>query len=174
MRDISMHVLDIAMNSINAHASLVTIKLTETDSLIRLVIEDNGVGMSKQALEKVRDPFYTTRTTRKIGLGIPLLYQNVTATGGTLNISAVESIGTIVDATFNKEHIDCIPLGNIGDTIVSLIMLDPHVDFLFIYKNNNDEYELDTREIKKLLQEVRINDISVINWLKEDLKSFFK
>ncbi|QVK18730.1 sensor histidine kinase [Mycoplasmatota bacterium] len=169
MRDISMHVLDIVMNSIHAKASLIEITITEKKETLTLVIKDNGSGMTKGMLENVKDPFCTTRKTRHVGLGIPLLYQNVKNTGGVFNITSNINEGTIIEAIFNKNHIDCIPLGNMNETILSLIALEPDIDFIYTRIKNQNQYVLNTQEIKGVLRGVSINEPEVINWLKEDL-----
>jgi|SRR5690554_5038150 len=169
MRDISLHILDIVMNSIAAKASLINITVIEETEIIKVIIKDNGYGMDKKTLGKVLDPFYTKRTTRKVGLGLPLFCQNVKKTGGRFRIDSSKNDGTFIEATFNRNHIDCIPLGNIKETIISLIMIAPDINYLFIYKKNDNEYVLDTIKIKQVLEDVPINDINVINWLKKDL-----
>lgn len=169
MRDISLHVLDIVMNSIEAQASLVKVAICDNDEKIKVIIEDNGRGMDKEFLENVLDPFCTKRKTRKVGLGIPMFYHNVIKTGGTFKIDSNENVGTFIEAVFNKNHIDCIPLGDIKETIISLIMIAPNCDFVFTFKNKDNEYILNTKEIKEVLNDVPINDVNVINWLKEDL-----
>lgn len=169
MRDISMHVLDIVMNSIHAQASLIEITIIEKKDTLELMIKDNGCGMTKEMLETVVDPFCTSRKTRRVGLGIPLLSQNVKNTGGVFNITSSINQGTIIDAIFNKNHIDCIPLGDMNETIISLISIEPDIDFIFTSIKNQNKYVLNTQEIKGVLKDVSINENEVINWLKEDL-----
>lgn len=173
MRDVSMHVLDIAMNSIKANANLIEITIDENGKYLKLIIKDNGCGMKKDTINKITNPFYTTRTTRKVGLGIPLLSENAKNTGGYLKIDSKELCGTKIEAVFVKSHIDCIPLGDIDETILSLIIMEPNKDFNFKHGKGDIKYELDTREIKTILQEVPINESSVISWLKEDLNNKF-
>ncbi len=164
-----MHVLDIVMNSIEATASLIEIIFVEKKETQQLLIKDNGCGMSNEKLENVLDPFFTTRTTRNVGLGIPLLYESVKRTGGKFNITSSVNQGTVMEAIFNKNHIDCIPKGDMNETILSLIMLEPTIDFIYTYKSGHKKYVLNTKEIKKILKEVSINEPVVMNWLKEDL-----
>lgn len=169
MRDISLHILDIAMNSIDGCASLIEITIIDEENEIIVKIKDNGCGMDENTLKKVLDPFYTSRKTRNVGLGLPLFYQNVKNTGGKFTIESKVNCGTNVEARFNKKHLDCIPLGNIKETILSLILLAPECDFIFTYKKNHNAYVLNTKEIKAIIKEVPINDLNVINWLKKDL-----
>lgn len=168
MRDISLHILDIAQNSINANASLIEISVIETDYVIEVVIRDNGKGMTEEELAKAIDPFYTTRKTRKVGLGLSLLKHNVELTSGKFTIESQLNKGTIVKATFNRTSIDCLPLGDLLETFITLIILHPDVDFIFTHKTSIKDYHLDTRELKAILNEIKINEIPVINWIRED------
>lgn len=174
MRDISMHVLDVVMNSLKANATIIKIMIIENDEIIKIIVTDNGCGMDNETLNNVVDPFFTTRKTRSVGLGIPLLYQNAKKTNGKFNITSSLMLGTTIEAVFNRNHLDCIPLGNINETIISLILLEPFIDFIYIRKNSQKKYVLNTKKIKKILNGVKINDKEVINWLKEDLLSFNK
>ena len=146
MRDISLHVLDIVMNSIKANATLIEITIIETTSKVSVTIKDNGQGMSEDYVKHVLDPFLTSRTTRKVG--IPLLYQNVKKTAGEFTIESKLNQGTLVKAVFNKNHIDCIPLGDMEATIITLITLEPKVDFIYRFKTCNEEFVLNTLEMK--------------------------
>src|SRR5690606_19328282 len=131
-----LHILDIAMNSLEGNASLIQITIHDDEDEITVCVIDNGKGMDEDILKKVLDPFYTSRKTRNVGLGLPLFYQNVKNTGGKFSIESKVNCGTNIKATFNKKHLDCIPLGNIKETILSLIMLAPECDFIFTYKKN--------------------------------------
>ncbi len=169
-----MHILDLVMNSIHANASFIRITISETSETISLKIEDNGRGMTDETLKQVVDPFFTTRNTRAVGLGIPLLYQNVKNTAGSFNIDSKINQGTIIKALFNKNHIDCIPLGDVKETLLSLIMVEPNVNYIYKHEKDNQQYVLNTKEIKDILAEVPINHIEVINWLKKDLLQYNK
>jgi hypothetical protein len=175
MRDLSMHVLDITMNSIRANAKNIEIVVNEQiiADYLELIITDDGEGMSDDVMKQVLSPFYTTRTTREVGLGLALLAQNVELTGGELSIDSIEGEGTTVYAKFVYSHIDRIPIGNLAETIVSLIIMEPAIDFLYRYTQENRIYVLDTKEIKRLIEEVPINHPKVIEWIKEDLKQPF-
>ena len=171
MEDISLHILDIAENSIGAEATLITISISEdTDKDLFLVeIEDNGRGIPEDMRSNVLDPFCTTRTTRKVGLGLSLLAQAARETGGDISVRPASTSGTIVAATFRKSHIDMKPIGNISETLVVLIAGNPQIDFLFTYKKNSNAFSLDTREIKKELDGVPINSSAVLSFLRDYL-----
>lgn len=171
MEDISLHVLDIAENSIGADATLITISISEDTAkdLFSVEIEDNGRGIPEGMRSKVLDPFCTTRTTRKVGLGLPLLAQAARETGGDISVRPGSASGTIVTATFKKSHIDMKPLGNIAETLIVLIAGNPQIDFLFNYKKNGNTFSLDTRLIKKDLDGVPINSSPVLSFLRDYL-----
>lgn len=176
MKELSLNILDIAENSVKAGATLTEILIEETGSRLVLTIADDGCGMSRETLKSVTDPFYTTRTTRKVGMGIPLLKMEAEMTGGSVEIESVpvsenaESHGTKVRAVFNKDHIDCVPLGDVTESIVTLIQGHPDTDFLFRHIFDGGEAVLDTRELRLVLEDVELNNYEVIKWIKEYLK----
>ena len=175
MKELSLNILDIAENSVKAKASLIEILLTQEENILTLIIRDDGVGMSKEVLEGVTNPFYTTRTTRKVGLGIPLLKMAAEQTGGTLTVESVSenddniNHGTTVTAVFYTDHIDFTPLGDVVSTITTLIQGHPDFDFLFIHKTDEREVTLDTRELRTVLEGVPLNSYDVIKWIEEFL-----
>jgi anti-sigma regulatory factor (Ser/Thr protein kinase) len=171
MEDISLHILDVAENSVSAGATLVKITISEETpkDLFCVEIEDNGKGIPEDIRLKVLDPFVTTRTTRKVGLGLPLLAQAARDTGGDITVKTADTSGTIVTATFRQSHIDMKPLGNISETLVVLIAGNPQVDFLFTYIKNSNAFSLDTREIKKELDGVPITSPPALSFLKNYL-----
>jgi signal transduction histidine kinase len=168
VEDLSLHILDIAENSINAGATLVQILLAEDreKDLFSVVIKDNGKGIPGEVLGKVLNPFYTTRTTRNIGLGLSLLAQSAKETGGSITIDSKEHEGTVVNADFKPSHIDMKPLGNIADTLIVLITGNPQIDFVFSFARNSDTFSFDTREIKAELEGIPINSPSVISAIR--------
>jgi anti-sigma regulatory factor (Ser/Thr protein kinase) len=171
MEDISLHILDVAENSVTSGATLITISLVEKtgeDSFI-VTIEDNGKGMTEEFVKNVLDPFCTTRTTRKVGLGLALLAQSARETGGDIRIESVPAKGTIVTAYFRPSHIDMRPLGNIADTVTTLIAGNPGTDFFFRYSRDNRNYMLDTRVICAALEDVPINSSEVLSAIRDDL-----
>ncbi len=169
MKDLSMHIMDIAQNSLKAGATVVGIEMYEDIStdLLTLVIEDNGIGMDKESLEKVTDPYFTSRTTRKVGLGIPFLKQNAELTGGSFTITSEKNVGTVVKATFKHSHIDRIPMGNVPQTIVLLVSANPEVRFIYKYQTVKGEYIFDTDEVNEMLDGVPIHDPEIVIALKE-------
>lgn len=176
MKELSLNILDIAENSVKAKATLTEISIEETSEKIVISITDDGCGMTDEILKTVTDPFYTTRTTRKVGMGIPLLKLQAEQTGGKLVIesrhisSHPDNHGTKVCATFYKNHIDCTPLGDVVSSIITLIQGHPNTDFLFTHKFENGEVTLDTRELRNVLEGVPLNTYEVIKWIEEYLK----
>lgn len=176
MKELSLNILDIAENSVKAKATLTEISITEEGDLLTLKITDDGCGMTEEILKTVTDPFYTTRTTRKVGMGIPLLKLEAELTGGSLEIVSKhvseypEEHGTIVTATFYKNHIDCTPLGDVVSSITTLIQGHPDTDFLFTHKTEEREVNLDTRELREVLgADVPLNTYDVIKWIEDCL-----
>ncbi len=150
MEDLSLHILDIVENSIRAKASRIEIKVIENigEDLLVIEIKDNGRGIDEETIKKVLDPFFTTRTTRKVGLGLPLLSQAARESGGDIEIKSKVGRGTRVKATFGYSHIDRKPLGNMEATLTTLIAGNPEVDFIYKHKKDESEFRLDTREIR--------------------------
>lgn len=148
MEDISLHILDIAENSIAGSAKRIEIRIEEDPAKDVLTIEiaDDGKGMDEQTLQKVLDPFFTTRTTRKVGLGLSLLAQSTRESGGTVELRSAPGRGTTVKATFHPSHPDCKPMGDIYETMRTLVAGHPEIDFLLDHKSNGSVYRFDTRE----------------------------
>ena len=172
MKEISLNILDITENSVKAKATLTEINIIEAGDTLTLTIKDDGCGMDEATLQSVVDPFYTTRTTRKVGLGIPLLKLACEQTGGSLEItSSVEpdTHGTTVKAVFFKNHIDFTPLGDVVSSIVTLIQGHPDTDFLFRHVTDKGEVELDTRELRVVLEDVPLDTYEVILWIRDNL-----
>jgi len=168
MRELSMHILDIAQNSIVAGASLIQITVDENlkEDTLTITIEDNGKGMTEEELSMVTSPFFTSRTTRKVGLGIPMFKASAEACDGGFKIDSKKGKGTYIEAKFKHSHIDRVPLGNIPDTMIVLINSDINIDFIYKHLKNDKQYILDTKEIKEVLGEVPINSIEVLDWIK--------
>ncbi len=169
MEDLSLHILDIAENSTRAGATLVEIFVREdTDKdLLEIVVRDNGKGMDDATVEKVRDPFVTSRKTRRVGLGLPLLEQAAREAGGTLVITSVPDRKTEVVATFQANHIDRKPLGDMGATMISLIVGSPNVDFIYESDLDGENTRLDTREIRAVIGEgAAINEPTVLQLIR--------
>ena len=151
MEDLSLHILDVAENSIAASARKIEIRIDENQAkdLLTIEIEDDGKGMNEQMRQKAFDPFFTTRTTRKVGLGLPLLAQAARESGGTIELDSGPDRGTKVTATFRLSHPDCKPMGDIGLTIRTLVTAHPDIDFVYEQKTNGSVYRFDSREINK-------------------------
>ena len=180
MKELSLNILDIAENSVKAGATLTEITLTETLRTLTLSIKDNGSGMSEEVLRSVTNPFYTTRTTRSVGLGIPLLKLASEQTGGKLTITSklndgkTADHGTVVSALFYKEHIDFTPLGDVTSTLITLIQGHPERDFLFTHEMDGIKISLDTREIRTVLEDVPLSTPEVLEWIKGNLISQYE
>lgn len=155
MQEISLNILDIAENGVKAGASLVTITVTEEPEADRLTVTvtDNGCGMDADQLNRVTDPFFTSRTTRKVGLGVPLIKMAAEMTGGSFSIDSVPGEGTVVTAVFGYHHIDRMPLGNMAETVGALIQCNPHMDVLYRHTAGEKEFVMDTREFRAVLGE---------------------
>jgi len=171
MQDLSLHILDIAENSIEAKARRIEIRLEENRGQDLLVLEilDNGRGMDEEMRQRALDPFVTTRKTRRVGLGLPLLAEAARAANGRLDLQSEEGKGTRVRATFQPSHVDMKPLGDMAQTIITLIMGHPEIDILYTHKIDQAEYRLDTREIKAQLDGIQIHSPAVIKIIKKDI-----
>lgn len=170
--EISLHILDIVQNSIKAGADLIEIRIsvhTDTKS-IRVNIRDNGCGMSQEQLAACENPFFTSRTTRKVGLGIPFLKQSAECTGGTFFISSCEGQGTDIEAEYRMDHIDCIPIGDINATIYSLVIMNEAIDFLFQYQVDTRQFVFDTREVRSMIGGISFGSIEIASFIKEFLE----
>lgn len=168
MEDLSLHILDVVENGTAAGATLVEIRILEDSQKDQLVItvKDNGRGMDPKMLERVRDPFVTTRTTRRVGLGLSLLDQAAREADGMLEIRSAPGRGTEVVASFRSSHIDRKPLGDMASTMVSLILGNPDVDFRYETNIGGARVSLDTREVKQQLGGVPISDPAVLTLIR--------
>lgn len=173
MRDLSLHLLDIIQNSLRAGASAIEIVVEEavTQNNLRLEIKDNGKGMSKELLNHVTDPFVTSRTNRKVGLGISLLKQRCEMCGGELLIKSQLGEGTNLTATMQYNHIDRVPLGNIAETLITLILSRKEVEYKYKHIYEENSFLFSTTEIKEVLEGVSIQNLEVIAWLTSYLET---
>ena len=177
MRELSLNVMDISQNSISAGASLITITVEEDAGLDELSISigDNGRGMTPEQVEHVTDPFFTTRTTRSVGLGVPLFKMEAEMTGGRFSIESTVGVGTTTTAVFKPSSVDMIPLGDINGTVSMLVMMNPDLDFLYTRgfkpeEGERREFALDTRELRTVLgEDVPLNLPDVTQWVNEYL-----
>lgn len=169
MEDLSLHILDIAENSISAGAKNIEIIILEDTNkdILKIEIIDNGKGMSEDQIQKVTNPFFTSRTTRKVGLGLPLLNQAAKMANGTMNIKSTVGKGTHVSVTFQHSHIDRQPLGNMADTIMTVVASNPDIDIKYIHKRNGKQFVFDWRELKKELIKKETISTSVLTFVKK-------
>lgn len=169
MRELSLNVMDVVQNSISAGASLIEIgeAYTHDGDRLEISIRDNGRGMSAAQVQSVIDPFYTTRTTRSVGLGVPLFKMACEQTGGGFTIDSTEGAGTTVAAAFITSHIDMTPVGDMAETIVLLISCNPDIDFVYSKTGSGADIALDTREMREILgEDVRLDSPDVGEWLR--------
>jgi anti-sigma regulatory factor (Ser/Thr protein kinase) len=169
VRELSLHLLDIAENSIAAGAKDVEIKVledTRTD-LLQMSVQDNGKGMDAEMVAKVVDPFTTTRTTRKVGLGIPLLKEAAEACNGFLKIDSTPGKGTFLFVQFQRSHIDRMPLGDVADTFLHLIVANPAIHWIFDYRVDDKVFTVDDAPIKVELQGISLTEPAILNYLRE-------
>lgn len=173
MKELSLNILDVAKNSVKAGATRIVIRITEADGWRTLSIIDNGCGMPPEFVAAVTDPFTTTRKTRPVGMGLPLLKLAAEQTGGDLTIesSVVPPTGTSVTARFRMDHLDCVPLGDYAGSVVTLIQGNPEIDFLFDYQRPEGEIVLDTMEVRAVLgPEIPLNTPDVLMWIQANLE----
>lgn len=173
MRELSLHLLDIAENSISAKAKDITIEVIENlqIDLLQLSVQDNGCGMPPDMAAQVIDPFVTTRTTRKVGLGIPLLKEAADMCNGSLVLTSEVGVGTTIVVKFQHSHIDRMPLGDLTTTLLHLLVANPPVHWIFKYRFNENEFVFDDEPIKAEIQELPLSEPSILNCLREMLES---
>jgi hypothetical protein len=176
MLELSMNILDIVENSTRAGASLIRIDIIEDrkNDTLRIEIADNGEGMEPDAATKALDPFYTSKTLRRVGLGLPLLSHAAKLTGGGCAIQSKKGEGTTVTAGFGYRHIDRQPLGDMPATMAAIMTGNPGVDFVYSHQSDGKSYQLDTREIKNELEDVPIDHPTVLQVLKENIRDGLK
>jgi len=168
MNDLSLFILDIVQNSFTANSTLVELIIDENkdDNLLTIKIIDNGCGIKEKDLIKITDPFYTTRKTRNVGLGIPLFKEICERANGDLDIKSTHKLGTTIEATMEYNHIDRLPLGNIAESIYTLFIND-YADVSYIHFINNKKFELKTIDMKSILDGLSIKNYKVMQWLKD-------
>lgn len=171
MTELSLNVLDIAQNSVKAEAALVEISVcidTAADSLV-ITIADDGCGMTAEQVEKVIDPFYTTRTTRKVGLGVSFFKMAAEMAGGCFSISSAPGKGTRVRAEFTLSSVDRMPLGDMPSTIETLIVYNTQMDFVYRYRVDGEEFSLSTVEMREVLEDVPLDSPDVAAYIRDYL-----
>lgn len=179
MKELSLNILDVAKNSVTAGADTIRIELiTDEDGWMSFSVEDNGCGMSEEVLKRVPDPFYTTRKTRNVGLGLPFLKLAAEQTGGELKISSSTEkgkSGTKLVATFDTKNIDFMPLGDIVSSVCILISGSPDIHFVFKDSTPKRTVLLDTAELKAVLgDEISLAEPEVVAWMREYLKEQYE
>jgi anti-sigma regulatory factor (Ser/Thr protein kinase) len=176
MLELSLHILDIAENAVRAEAETVLITLIEDlqSDCLTLEIRDNGKGMDQGELRRVLDPFYTTKKVRRVGLGLPMLAQAAQHAGGDFEIESKPSEGTTVRVAFQLSHIDRQPLGDLPGTLTTLIAGNPDIHFIYRHRREQREYALDTDEIKKQIEDIPINHIEVLKFIRQAIAEGLK
>lgn len=176
MKELALHLLDIAENSVAAKARncTLTVNVDEEKDLLVLSVEDDGKGMSPEMVAQVVDPFVTSRTTRKVGLGIPLLKAAAEACQGSLNINSQVGKGTLITVKFKLNHIDRMPMGDLTTTCLNLLIGYPYIHWVFRFSNNKKQFEFDDEPIKRELGDIPLSDPSVIAFLRATLEDGFQ
>lgn len=180
MRELSLNILDIAQNSIVAGASLTQIRVEEntTEKTLLIGIYDNGKGMTEEQVRNVQDPFFTTRTTRKVGMGIPLFKMAAEQTGGSFTLTSQVGVGTNIEAVFKTDSIDFTPLGDVAATIATIVCMNEDKGFIYTRKIDGAEFKFSSADIKKILDGVPLSEASVMNWVEgyisEQTEELFK
>ncbi len=173
MRELSLHILDVAQNSVTAHATLIELEIIEDhkNDLLTIIITDDGTGMDAETAKRVVDPFYTSRTTRSVGLGIPMFKSNAEQCNGSFVLDTQLGRGTKVLVKFQLSHIDRVPLGNMADTIMALVMSDERTDIKYIHQIDGRVFEFTTMEVKAVLgEDVSLGETDILLWIKEHIK----
>ncbi len=173
MRELALHLLDIAHNSVSAKAKNITISVEEdskTDRL-KMAVSDDGMGMDAFTVQRVTDPFVTSRTTRNVGLGIPLLKAAAESCDGYLNIHSTVGIGTSLEVEFQHSHIDRMPLGNLSETFLSLLVGCPEIHWMFYYRVDENAFEFDDEFVKQELKGIPLCEPEILAYLREMIES---
>ena len=175
MDELSLYVLDITMNSVRAGATEISIRLTEEGAWLDFTVTDNGCGMKEEQVRRLTDPFFTTRKTRKVGLGIPFLTMLAEMTGGYVTVTSVhesegEHHGTTTHARFDRTHIDFIPLGDMVETVKVLIQGSPDVNFTYTHTTDRGEVFLSCAELREVLEGIPLNEPEILEWIGGNLR----
>ncbi len=172
MEDLSLHILDIVENAIEAKAKKIGIRVMEEPKEDRLVIEikDDGTGMDEKVSQKAIDPFFTTRTSRRVGLGLPLMAQAAREAGGGIEIESDLGKGTKVTVTFQYHHIDRKPLGSMIETMTTLLLGNPDLDISYTHRKEGRSYTLRSQRLKERFQGRSLTHPEVIQWLRKHLQ----
>ena len=172
MEELSQNILDIAMNSVAVKAPNIDIRITEdtAKNILEISIADNGPGMSDEMVARVMDPFCTTRTTRRVGLGIPFFKMQAEMTGGDFTVESKLGVGTTVTASFHTDHIDFIPIGNLPETIMTLVGAAPDIEITLNYEKDHNVLSFDTRQMREVLgEDVPLDTPAVLIWIRDSV-----
>lgn len=171
MKELALHILDLAENALRAGATEldIAIERDEPADTLTVFISDNGRGMSPEALARVSDPFYTTKKTRRTGLGIPLAAHAAQQAGGSFSITSQEGLGTCITAVFQYSHIDRQPLGDVSGTVAALLLASPDIELHFVCRSGAGEYIFDTRLLREQLEGVPLNHVAVLSVLRDNI-----
>ncbi len=172
MKELSLHILDIMHNSIAAGATRIELAVVEDtrNDILKFTVADNGCGMPPDMVSAVIDPFTTTRKTRKVGLGIPLLKLAAENTGGGITLESEVGSGTEISATFGYSHIDRQPLGDMAETMLGVITSYEEIDLVYSHNVDGREFKLETEEVKAILGGVSLKEPEVMIWLRDFLR----
>ena len=178
LRTIADHILDIAQNSVNAGARFIEVVIEENtkEGIFRFIVKDNGRGMDKEEIEKLFDPFYTTRDhkIRRVGLGLPMLKFACEATGGNIRVSSKKGVGTEIEAIFKTSHIDCQPVGDIGGVIFTLLFSEKNVDWVIKRSYNGNIYIVDSRNLRRRFSDEDLENPRVMNMIRNFIEELEK
>ncbi len=170
MKDLAMHIMDIAENSVRAGAGEILVSLAYSQDVLDFTIRDNGRGMDQEMVKRVTDPYVTSRTTRKVGLGLSFLKMNAEQSGGSLEIRSEPGVGTEVKAQFCTNNIDCIPSGDLSGTLALLVTGNPKVNFRIEVKKGDQEFDLSTLDLEEVLEGLPLTHPRVNVLLRKILK----
>lgn len=172
MRELSLHISDILENSREAGATLIELTITENlkEDRLEITVSDNGKGMDEKTLERVFDPFFTTRTCRKVGLGLPLFKAAAQRCNGDVEVFSAPGKGTRVHASFQHSHIDRAPLGNLVSTLVVFLAGSPDIDIVYTHSVDEKSFTFDTRELREELEGIPLNTPPVLDWINRFLR----
>lgn len=170
MKDISFHITDITQNSVRAGAKRIDVELLQKNDVLSFVITDDGIGMSAETIARITDPFYTTRTTRKVGLGVPFLVQNAEQCGGSVHINSTIGQGTRVEAEFVLSNIDCPPLGNLASTLMMLLIGNPDIETTIHFQHDAKKFSISTSDLREAAGDIPIAHPTVANLLERILQ----
>ena len=173
MQDIAMISLELIQNSVSAKASKIdfTLALAQEDGTSTMIIADNGCGMDEATLAKVSSPFFTSRTTRKVGLGVAFFKQAIQQASGSWNITSALNQGTTVNGTWESKHWDAPPLGNLGEVILILLQGHPEIHLVFNFSTNSSVYTFDSKTFETSIAPVPLSEPAILKWIESEINT---